>query len=136
MLDAWERQYFGHSGWYSYHDPDNDGLTNDIEYALGLDPSRDSAGMAPSSIITAQPNRRLALDIPLPATIPANARLEVFGAGELGIPGASVAIRVPGGPWNVPVTTIPGGVRVLDSQLYDISARRFLWLTVTLVPVP
>ena len=136
MLDAWERQYLNTTGYGPTDDPDRDSITNDMEYALGLDPSRNSAGMVPSSTFTTAPNRRLALDILLPALIPSNVRLEVFGASEPGSPGALIATRPPGGAWNVPVTAIPGGVRVQDSQLYDTSARRFLWLRVTLLPLP
>lgn len=137
MADPWELTHFGDT--FSRDgsgDFDGDGLADRVEYALGLNPTSSSSAFAPSSTITgAGPASRLALDIQH-GTIPPQVRLEVFGAGELGSPGTSVGMRPPGGVWNVPATPIPGGVRIKDTQPYDTSARRFLWLEVTLVPEP
>ena len=39
LPDAWERQHFGFIGVNPNADPDHDGLTNQQEYAFGLDPT-------------------------------------------------------------------------------------------------
>jgi hypothetical protein len=135
ISDVWQHQYFGDSGFNPAADDDGDGLSNIVEYALGLNPVADSTARLPSATLTGTgPSQRLGLNILLPKPIPPQAQLEVIGSDTLGDPGTSIAQRPPGGAWTGAVTAIPGGVRVNDTQAFNTSGRRFLWLKVTLVP--
>ena len=116
-------------------DRDGDGLTDGLEYALGLNPLEPSNGNLPNPDFTgAGATKRFALDIGLPSTIPPQVRLEVFGSNTLGDPGTIIASRAPGGAWTGAVTPIAGGVRVEDIQPISTTGLRFLWIAVTIVP--
>ncbi|HWB03266.1 MAG TPA: hypothetical protein VG796_09595 [Verrucomicrobiales bacterium] len=135
VSDVWQQQYFPQGGYTATGDNDGDGLTNAVEYALGLNPTEGSGNKLPApSYTTAGGSQRLALGIQLPDPVPPQARLEVLASDSLDGPATSVAVRPSGGNWSGNIIQVPGGVSAYDSQPVTTNRRRFLWLNVTLVP--
>lgn len=124
-------------------DPDHDGLTNGIEYALGLDPTNDNGspfttGSQTSTTLSGNP-KVLTLSFTVPVTAPSSATLNVQQGTDLSSPASwpIIATRSSSGTWttynnaSIVVGTAANGripVTVIGSQ----PSKAFMRVEVTL----
>ena len=140
-FDTWRMQHFGSlsiPGSAAYADPDNDGMSNLLEYALGGDPQTPNNQIQPK-LSTTGDNLSLTFTRNLAST---DITLTVQVANAPNGPWIAIAQSVGGSPFSVVATgakineTGTGGTRTVTvSDLYTLSSgalsRRFMRLHVT-----
>ena len=126
ILDTWEIEKFG-NGTEGMNaagdDPDHDGLSNLMEYALNTHPLNANASPLTFDLVAAEQGRHARLTVPKnPAAT--NLTFSVEVTGDVG-----------NGPWTSSGTTLENNtsteLRVRDNSGSSTSSRRFMRLKVT-----
>ena len=130
ILDVWEIANFGNANPGSNSpdaDPDGDGISNLMEYALGTNPLQANPNPLVSDLVTVGANQYLRLTVPTNPTA-TNLTYTVEVCGDLSVPS-----------WNSAETLIdpdspPNVLRVRDTVPINSMTRRFIRLKVTAAP--
>lgn len=134
--ERWKEAELGDMGASELGDPDGDGLSNFLEYALGRSPATpDRAGLLRPQVAWESGQLRLSLALPL-ESVPAEVTLVVEAASSPLGPWAAIATSEGGqafaGPGKVVLEEAPPPsplrVRVIDPPGLSVSGSRFLRL--------
>ena len=138
--EAWAACFPGLTETGQNGDPDGDGLTNLIEFALDLDPTRrdNAVDAGPQPVID---GNRLTFEVVLPFPPRNELLIEIIATSDLAAPEV-IASRMGSDAWTGPANVVERDpfngrtVIVSDTMTIDASEERYMWMRATQIAVP